>query len=93
MGIRLALGASVANVYGIVFKYGFALTATGLAIGAVVAAIASRWLAALLYETSAADALSWAAMLGAIVLAAVVACLGPARRSAKADPVTVLRAE
>jgi ABC-type antimicrobial peptide transport system permease subunit len=83
----------VASVYAIVFKYGFGLAATGLVIGAAVAAIASRWLAALLYETSAADALSWTAMVGAIVLAAAVACLGPARRSAKADPVTVLRAE
>jgi predicted lysophospholipase L1 biosynthesis ABC-type transport system permease subunit len=93
MGIRLALGASAASVYGIVFRHGFALATIGLVLGAAGAAAASRSLAALLYETSPLDAVSWGAMFGTIVLTAIVACLGPARRSANADPASVLRAE
>jgi predicted permease len=93
MGIRKALGASAASVYALVFRYGFALAGIGLVIGAAVAAAASRWLATLLYETPATDIAAWAGMIGVVALAAVLACFGPARRSAKADPVTVLRSE
>jgi putative ABC transport system permease protein len=76
-----------------VFRYGFVLTGLGLVIGSAGAVAASRWLASLLYETSAGDSFAWTMMIGAIVLAATFACLGPARRSAKTDPVKVLRAE
>lgn len=93
MGIRLALGAPVSSVYRLVFRYGFLLTGLGLVIGSAAAIAASRWLATILYETSAADAYAWGAMFAAIVLAATIACFGPARRSAKADPVSVLRVE
>ena len=93
IGIRLALGASVASVYALVFRYGFGLVGLGLAIGALAAAAASRWLATLLFETPTTDLAAWAAMIGAVLLATAIACVGPARRSASADPVSVLRAE
>ena len=93
MGIRLALGAPISSVYALVFRYGFVLTGIGLVIGSAAAIAASRWLATILYETSAADTFAWGAMLIAIIAAATIACFGPARKSAKADPVSVLRIE
>ena len=93
MGIRLALGAPTSSVYALVFRYGFVLTGIGLVIGSAAAIAASRWLATILYETSAADSFAWGSMLTAIIVAAAIACFGPARRSAKADPVSVLRIE
>ena len=93
MGIRIALGAPASSVYGLVFRYGFAMAGLGLAIGCAAAVAASRWLGTLLYETSAADVVSWGAMIVAIVVATTLACLLPARRSALADPVSVLRAD
>jgi putative ABC transport system permease protein len=93
MGIRLALGASRTNVYALVFRYGLTLTAVGVVIGAAGAAVASRWLSTLLFDTRASDAVAWLSTIGAIVGAAVLACLMPAHRSATADPVTALRTE
>jgi len=93
MGIRLALGASASSVYGLVFKYGFAMAGLGLAIGCAAAIAASRALEALLSETSPADLASWVAMVVVILAATTVACLLPARRAAHADPVSVLRTD
>ena len=93
MGLRLALGAPISSVYRLVFKYGFMMTGIGLLIGSAAAVAVSRWMATLLYETSAADTFAWGSMLAAILIAATLACLGPAHRSAKADPVSVLRME
>ena len=93
MGIRLALGASMSSVYGLVFRYGFAMAGLGLVIGVAAAIAASRLLEALLFETSPADAVSWAAMMAAILVATTLACFLPARRAAHADPVSVLRAD
>jgi putative ABC transport system permease protein len=93
MGIRLALGASRTNVYALVFRYGLTLTGIGVAIGVAGAAVSSRWLATLLFDTRASDAVAWLSTIAAIVGAAALACLVPAHRSATADPVTALRTE
>lgn len=93
LGIRLALGATRANLYGLVFRHGLGLTAVGLAIGALGSAAATRFVKDLLFNTAPTDVLSWAATVGAISVAALVACLVPARRAASAEPTGALRAE
>jgi predicted permease len=93
LGIRLALGATRANLYALVFRHGLGLTAAGLVIGAAGSAAATRLMKDLLFDTAPTDVVSWAAMVGTIGVAALVACLLPARRAATAAPTSALRAE
>jgi ABC-type lipoprotein release transport system permease subunit len=93
LGIRLALGATRANLYGLVFKHGIGLTAIGLAVGVAGSAASARFVQDLLFNTAPTDAASWAAMIATIGAAALVACLLPARRAAKAEATVALRAE
>jgi putative ABC transport system permease protein len=93
MGIRLALGASRGHLYGLVLRHGLVLVVVGLAIGVAGAALATHLVASLLFETQATDASAWASMVGAVAVAATLACLIPARRAAAADPTAALRAD
>jgi putative ABC transport system permease protein len=93
MGIRLALGASRRNLYGLVFRHGFTLTVLGLAIGMAGSAGAARVVRALLFNTETTDTTAWMAMTAIVVLSTAVACFVPARRAAGADPTSALRSE
>ena len=93
LGIRLALGATRANLYGLVLRHGLGLTAAGLAIGAAGSVVATRLVQDLLFDTAATDVASWAAMVATLGAAALAACLLPARRAASAAPTSALRAE
>jgi ABC-type antimicrobial peptide transport system permease subunit len=93
LGIRLALGATRRDLYALVFRHGLGLTAAGLALGVLGSAATVRVLANLLFDTSPADATAWAAMLAVVAVAAVAACLLPARRAASANPTGALRAD
>ncbi|HUP24603.1 MAG TPA: ABC transporter permease [Thermoanaerobaculia bacterium] len=93
LGIRSALGASRAELLGMVFSRGFALTALGIVVGGLAAAGTARVLATRLFGVGTRDP----ATLGVTVLVlgsvAALACLVPARRATKVDPATVLRME
>ncbi len=93
LGIRMAVGAQPRAVLGLVLGEGMRLAALGVAIGAVGAAVATRWLRAQLYEVSATDPLTFLA--AAVVLAAIaaLATLVPARRATAIDPVRALQAD
>ena len=93
MGIRLALGASRRNLYGLVFRHGFVLTSAGLVVGFAGAAAFTRWLETLLFNTSPADSTAWLAMVVVVILSTAVACAAPARRAASASPTSALAAE
>jgi putative ABC transport system permease protein len=93
MGIRSALGATRANLHGLVFRHGFALALSGLVIGFAAAAAFTRWLESLLFDTTPADPAAWATMIAVIVSATGLACLLPARRAASASPTIALRNE
>ena len=92
-GIRAALGAAPGRVMGLVLREGIALTLPGVVFGLVGAAIAGRLLSSGLVGVNAADPSAYAAsaMLQAIV--ALLACLLPAYRATKADPMLALRVE
>jgi predicted permease len=92
-GVRLALGAARTNVLWLVVGEGVRTVLVGIVLGGVLALVAGRFIAALLYDVSPTDPLSM--LIVAIVLAGVafVAAVVPARRAANADPVTALRAE
>jgi ABC-type antimicrobial peptide transport system permease subunit len=65
----------------------------GLAIGALLAVVATRALAGMLYGVSLADPIAWSGAAAAILGAAVLANLLPARRAARVDPAVALRSE
>jgi len=92
-GVRLALGASGADIIRLVLRHGFALVAVGLVIGLAGAIGAGRVVSRFLYDIGAVDPATLAVVPVLLVLVAVGACLVPARRGAAADPMTSLRAE
>jgi len=93
IGVRMAMGARPANVVGMVLKSGLTYTGIGLVLGVAGAVGATRVMHSLLFGVESTDPLTF--VLGPLVLAvvAVVACLIPARRAVRVDPVIVLREE
>jgi putative ABC transport system permease protein len=90
LGIRLALGAASADVVWSVLRHGALLIALGTAIGVAIVAGISRVFTSLLYEVTPLDAASGLAIL-VLVIVAVLACLVPAVRATRVDPVIALR--
>jgi predicted permease len=93
MGIRLALGSSPAGVVKMVVLEGLAIPAIGAAIGFVAAIGAARLLRASLYQIGPADPRVLAAAMIVVAAAATAACVLPALRAARVDPVRALRAD
>jgi putative ABC transport system permease protein len=92
-GIRLALGATTRRILSLVLSGGMAASVMGLAVGFGVALVAGRFLEPLLFETSARDPFVFGLALVVLACVAVLACLIPARRATRVDPVIALRAE
>jgi predicted permease len=93
LGVRTALGARTRDVMWLVLRRGLAVATTGIALGLVAAVIASRWIAALLFEVPARDPLTLAGVAGLLLAVAMAASLVPAWRAARVDPQAALRAE
>ena len=93
IGIRMALGAATGNVLRLVLKEGMSLVGSGVAIGLIVAAAATRLLASFLYGVSPLDAATFVAIPLLLALVAFLASYLPARRAAKVDPMIALRYE
>jgi predicted permease len=92
-GIRMALGASPADVLKQVFLEGGRLAALGLAIGLVAALALTRLMASMLYGVKPSDPLSLGAAAALLALVALAACYIPARRATRVDPLVALRYE
>jgi ABC-type antimicrobial peptide transport system permease subunit len=93
IGVRMALGATSSHILFSFGRRGLALTAVGLAIGLVLAAVAARSMTALLYGFQP-DYLPTVSLVSAVLLGvAVLACFVPARRASRIDPVVALRNE
>jgi len=93
LGVRLALGASIRNVLGLVLLEGMGLAAMGLGIGLAAALALGGAMTRLLYQVPATDPLTLVAIAGVTVVAAVLACALPAARAIRVDPVIALRGE
>lgn len=92
IGVRRALGAQNRDVLALVFKQGLALALTGLAIGLLGALGLTRFIRHwLLFEVSATDPLTLAAVTVLLLLVVLLACYAPARRALRLDPLASLR--
>jgi putative ABC transport system permease protein len=93
MGVRLALGASPFGVIMLVVGRAAKLALAGAAVGLVAALFGTRSISALLYGTSATDALTFVGVPMLFLVVAALASYGPALRATRTDPVRALRAE
>jgi predicted lysophospholipase L1 biosynthesis ABC-type transport system permease subunit len=93
IGVRMALGARAASVSRLVLGEGLAAVGSGVALGLVAAAFASRLLGGLLHDVRPLDPATYAAVAGALAAVALVAGLVPALRAARTDPAIALRNE
>jgi putative ABC transport system permease protein len=93
LGIRMALGASAGRVIQLVLTQGLRLTLAGLAFGLVGAVALSRLLASFLYGVSPFDPPTFLSVSLTLALVSIAACLLPAWRAARVDPIVALRQE
>jgi ABC-type antimicrobial peptide transport system permease subunit len=93
IGIRMALGAQMADVRRMFLRHGLWLTVSGIALGIGVALVLTRVMSAMLFGVGPMDPLTYAAVSAALAAVALLAIYLPARRAAQLDPVVALRAD
>jgi putative ABC transport system permease protein len=93
IGVRVALGARPGDVLKLILGQGMMLVAAGIGIGAAAAAWLSRFLKSQLFGVSPLDPAVYAAVAGLLAAVALAACLLPARRALRVNPVDALRQE
>jgi putative ABC transport system permease protein len=91
IGIRIALGAQGTNVLKLVTQRGLQIVAIGLATGIVIGLVTAHLIQGLLYGVSPIDPMSFGASLLFLGVAAILACLLPALRAIRINPITALR--
>jgi putative ABC transport system permease protein len=93
IGVRIALGADRKRVIGLVLREALLLLAVGLPVGIIMAVLAGRAAAALLYGLQPYDPISLIAATCLLAVVALAASYGPARRAAAVEPMVALRSE
>ena len=93
IGVRVALGAQPGNVIQLIVRQGVRFAIGGIVAGTGIAILASRWFQPLLFEESATDPLTYAAVSAMLLVVAIAASAIPAIRASGADPSSALRSE
>ena len=91
IGVRTALGAQPADIVRLVLRQVAAIMVGGVAVGLWAAFTASHWLTTVLYGVSPHDLASFVAVPVALAAVTAIACVVPARRAARIDPLRALR--
>jgi predicted permease len=90
LGLRMALGAGVKDLLGLVMSRGLRLTVAGIVIGIAAAMMVTRLMADLLYKVSPRDPIAFGIAFIILIVVAFVACFVPAWRATRIDPVQAL---
>jgi putative ABC transport system permease protein len=93
IGIRMALGAQMRDVLGLILAEGFRLVALGLIIGIATGMALSRWLSSLFFAVNPTSPMAYAVVAFIMIVIAILACYLPAARAARVNPMTALRYE
>jgi putative ABC transport system permease protein len=93
MGIRMALGARPTVVFRMVIRQGMLLVGVGVVLGIAGALVATRLIASQLFNVAPTDPTVFLGVASTLILAGLTACVIPARRATKADPISALRLE
>jgi predicted permease len=93
IGIRVALGAEVAQVRHMFLRHGLRLTAAGIAVGIAIALVVTRVMSALLFGVGTMDPITYLAVSAIMAGVALLATYLPARRASRVDPIVALRAD
>ena len=93
IGIRAALGAQRAELFGLLLRQGMLLVLCGVVAGVLASLAFTRLLASLLFDVQPTDPLTFATVVLLLLAAAAAACFFPARRAMRVDPVVALRYE
>jgi ABC-type antimicrobial peptide transport system permease subunit len=93
IGVRIAIGATTRDILTMVFRQGMIPLGIGLAIGLTASLAVNQLLKSMLVQVSPADPVTLLVASGALILAALLGCLIPARRAIRVDPVDALRHE
>jgi len=93
VGVRMAMGASPANIFGMMIRYGLLLSAAGVVVGLVASLVLTRVMNSILVGVKATDPLTFAAAVMLFLAIAGISCWLPARRAAALDPTEALRRE
>ena len=93
IGVRVALGAETGDVRRLVLGRGMLLALVGVAIGVLGALGAGRALVSLLYDVSPTDPATLIGGTSLLLVVAALACVIPARRATRVDPMVALRYE
>jgi predicted permease len=90
IGIRMALGAASGSIFTLVLREGGVIVGLGAGLGLAGAFLLRRTLESQLYETGAMDPVVVASVAAMLIVVALIACVLPARRAAKTDPLIAL---
>ena len=93
IGVRMALGAQPGQVSWLILKRGLVQLAIGLTLGTVLAWFASSALQAVMVQVTTRDPVTFTTIIAVLIVVTVAACVIPARRATRLDPVSALRAE
>jgi ABC-type antimicrobial peptide transport system permease subunit len=93
LGLRIAMGAEVGSVVGMVLRQGLVLALMGVGLGTGAAAALTRLMSAILHGVSPMDPVTYILVAVALVGVTLLASYAPARRAAGVDPMVALRAE